>query len=106
LPILNINKKFSDVKIKITKEFLVKLDKLNPIIFSSEKLKSKKLNNITSDSSFYDIYKKAKDDLDSYQTEGKALEAKIKNLKEKTIKDKKIRLEAKFSKLIKKLKTC
>jgi hypothetical protein len=106
LPILNINKKFSDENIKRTKELIVKLDKLNPIIFSSEKLKSKKLNNITSDSSFYDIYKKAKDDLDSYKTEGKALEAKIKNLKEKTIKDKKIRLEAKFSKLIKKLKTC
>ena len=71
-----------------------------------KKLKSKKFNNITPDSSIYDIYKKAKDDLASYQTEGKALEAKIKKLKEKPIKDKKIRLETKFSKLIKKLKTC
>ena len=106
LPILKINKKLSDENIKITKELIVKLDKLNPIIFISKKLKSKKFNNITPDSSIYAIYKKAKDDLASYQTEGKALEAKIKNLKEKTIKDKKIRLEAKFSKLIKKLKTC
>ena len=108
LPILNINKKLSDDKIKILKGLIVKLDKLNPIIFISEKLKSKKLNNITSDSSFYTIYKKAKDDLASYQTEGKTLESKFKSLKikEKAIKDKKIRLEAKFSKLIKKLKTC
>jgi hypothetical protein len=95
LPILNINKKFSDVKIKIKKELIVKLDKLNPIIFMS-------------DSSFYAIYKKAKDDLASYQTEGKTFEAKFKSLKvkEKNIKDKKISLKDKFSKLIKKLKTC
>ena len=101
LPILNINKKLSDKKIKNTKELIVKLDKLNPIIFIS-----KKLNNITPDFSIYAIYKKVKDDLASYQAEGKALEAKIKNLKEKPIKDKKIRLETKFSKLIKKFKNC
>jgi hypothetical protein len=95
LPILNINKKLSGEKIKISKELIVKLDKLNPIIFMS-------------DSSFYAIYKKAKDDLASYQTEGKTFEAKFKSLKvkEKNIKDKKISLKDKFSKLIKKLKTC
>ena len=106
LPILNINKKFSDENIKRTKELLVKLDKLKPI--SSEKLKSKKLNNITPNSSFDVIYKKAKDDLASYQTEGKILEAKLKilNLKEKTIPEKKIRLKNKISNLFKQLKTC
>jgi DNA repair exonuclease SbcCD ATPase subunit len=103
LTILNINKKLSDKKIKSTKELIVKLDKLNPIIFIS-----KKLNNVTPNSSFYPIYKKVKDDLASYQTEGKTLEIKLKKLKikEKTIIEKKNKLKTKFSKLIKKLKTC
>ena len=106
LPILNINKKFSDENIKRTKELIVRLDKLKPI--NSENLNSKKFNNINPDSSFYDIYKKAKDDLASYQTEGKILEAKLKilNLKEKTTPEKKIRFKNKISNLFKQLKTC
>ena len=101
-----MNKKFSDENIKRTKELIVRLDKLKPI--NSENLNSKKFNNINPDSSFYDIYKKAKDDLASYQTEGKILEAKLKilNLKEKTTPEKKIRFKNKISNLFKQLKTC
>jgi len=108
LNVLKINKNLSNEKIKITKELIVKLDKLNPIIFNSEKLKYKKLNEITSDSSFYDIYKKAQEDLSSYQEERETFTSKIKTLEEKTknIPDKKKRLKAKISNLFKEFKIC
>lgn len=95
LDILNINKKLSDEIIEISQELMLKLDKIKPPI-------------INIDPSFSDIYKKAKDDLSSYQTEGKILEAKLKKLKikEKTIPIKKNKLKTKFYKLIKQLKTC
>jgi len=84
LNILNINKNLSDQKIKIIKELIVKLDKLKP--------------------SFDAIYKKAQNDLSSYQEERKTFINKIKISEEKikTISEKKIKLKTKISKLIKK----
>jgi len=95
LDILNINKKLSDKIIEISQELILKLDKIKPPIINIDPL-------------FSDIYKKAKDDLSSYQTEGKILEAKLKKLKikEKTIPVKKNNLKTKFHKLIKQLKNC
>ena len=106
LNVLNINKNLSDEKIKITKELIVELDKLKPI--SSEKLKSKKLNNITPNSSFDVIYKKAQNDLSSYKEERKTFISKIKISEEKTktIPEKKKRLKSKISNLFKEFKIC
>jgi chromosome segregation ATPase len=82
LNVLNINKNLSDEKIKFTKELIVKLDNLKP--------------------SFDVIYKKAQNDLSSYQKERKIFISKIKTAEEKikTIPDKKKKLKAQISNLI------
>jgi hypothetical protein len=101
LNVLNINKNLFDENIKIIKELIVELDKLKSI-------NSKKLNNITPNSSFDVIYKKAQNDLSSYQEERKTFTSKIKTLEEKTknIPEKKKRLKAQISNLFKEFKIC
>ena len=95
LGILNIDKNLYDEKIKISKELIVKLDKPNPEI-------------IANDSSFDANYKKAQDNLTSYQMESNILRSKIKISKEKvkTIPDKKNRLKTKISNLFKQFRKC
>ena len=95
LEVLNANKDLLDENIKTAKEFIISLDELNP-------------NPNPSDSSFFDVYKKAQEDLASYQEKRKMLKSKIKNSEEKikTIPDKQNALQDKISNLFKKFKNC
>lgn len=92
LKILNVNKTSFDKIIKIIKEFIIMLDKLNPNDYDS----------------FDAIYKKTQNDLSSYQKERKVFISKIKTLEEKTknIPEKKKMLKAKISNLFKEFKIC
>jgi hypothetical protein len=95
LHILNINKKLYDEKIKITTEFLEKLDKLRPYIPETLTI-------------FFTFYNEAKANSASYQMESNTLANKIKISKEKakTISEKKKRLKPKISSLLKQFKKC
>lgn len=95
LHILNINKKLYDEKIKITTEFLEKLDNLRPYIPETLTL-------------FFTFYNEAKSNSASYQIESNTLTSKIKISKEKvkTISEKKKRLKPKISNLFKQFKKC
>jgi superfamily II helicase len=92
LKILNVNKTSFNKIIKIIKEFIIMLEKLNPNEYDS----------------FDAIYKKTQNDLYSYEVERKVFKNKIKTLEEKTknIPEKKIRLKTKISNLFKEFKKC
>ena len=92
---LNANKDLLDENIKTAKEFIISLDELNP-------------NPNPSDSSFFDVYKKAQEDLASYQEKRKMLKSKIKNSQEKikTIPDKQNALQDKISNTIQRYVNC
>jgi chromosome segregation ATPase len=95
LEVLNANKDFLDENIKTAKEFIILLDELNP-------------NPNPSDSSFFDVYEKAQEDLASYKEKRKILKTKIKISEEKikTIPDKQNTLEDKTSNKIQKFVDC
>jgi len=95
LEVLNANKDLLDENIKTAKEFIISLDELNP-------------NPNPSDSSFFDVYKKAQEDLAFYQEKRKILKTKIKTSEEKikTISDKQNALDDKTSNTIQKFVNC
>jgi len=92
LKILNVNKTSFNKIIKIIKEFIIMLEKLNPNDYDS----------------FDAIYKKAQNDLSSYQEKRKIFITKIKTSEEKTknIPKKKKMLKTKISNLFKEFKKC